>query len=176
MRAHLHSHIWTQAYTHTLTYTHARVRSSTPHTRMHAHAHACTHTHTHTHTHTNTTHPTWSTRMWAPLPDCRLRMVSPPRPMMRPTMPGGHCTWRVDSTPPEGRLPVSLFKTSFTKPLHTSTPEAFPIRCTGFNSLSALWSTCTRTPVRPSSSLMVTPALPMMRPTWGEGEGARKAV
>ncbi len=36
------------------------------------------------------TRRTWSMWMCAPVPFCRPRMVSPPRPMMRPTMPGGH--------------------------------------------------------------------------------------
>lgn len=34
----------------------------------------------------------WSTTMWAWEACCRARMVSPPRPMTRPTMPGGHST------------------------------------------------------------------------------------
>jgi len=69
-------------------------------------------------------------------------MVSPPRPMMRPTMPGGHSTVS-DTSPAPGPL-ASLMRLLICATAEATCSGAVPVTVTCFRSPGVVWSICER--------------------------------
>mmetsp|Transcript_18859 Transcript_18859/g.28515 ORF Transcript_18859/g.28515 Transcript_18859/m.28515 type:complete len:222 (+) Transcript_18859:40-705(+) len=111
----------------------------------------------------------WSTCILQPLRACSSRMVSPPRPMMRPTSPGAQGTVSVTKLTPGGGCvasggPFSI--TSRTEAAAAPTLLAGPVMITlRATPLGMFWSIWIVHPVEACSHRMVSPPRPIRRPT-----------
>mmetsp|Transcript_18628 Transcript_18628/g.56252 ORF Transcript_18628/g.56252 Transcript_18628/m.56252 type:complete len:214 (+) Transcript_18628:1780-2421(+) len=105
----------------------------------------------------------WLTTMWAPEACWRPRMVSPPRPMMRPTMPGGHST--VSDTSPWPGAPTSATRVVIWATACCTRSGEGPVTVTFLLSPGVVWSIWIRVWVEYCRALMVSPCLPMSFPT-----------
>lgn len=101
--------------------------------------------------------PTWLTTMWAPEACWRPRMVSPPRPMMRPTMPGGHST--VSDTSPWPGAPTSATRVVIWATACCTRSGEGPVTVTFLLSPGVVWSICTDSAQTGSDVCVLQPKL-----------------